>query len=220
MSDRLAALDDDDAFDDYLPRNLQVKSSVHFTPIAIGRHVAPLLAPKPGMAVLDVGAGPGKFCLAAAAQVPGARFVGVEFRGHLVEIARNLARRLQLPNAEFVHANAFDLDWSGYDAFYLYNPFAEQLYGNALRLDQAIDLDPANYVTYVSAVRRRLAAARLGTRVATYHGFGGPAPEGYELARDDSMGSDRIELWIKTQPRPAPRAMRPASSPAAAPEVA
>lgn len=192
-------LSSDEAFDQELPLALQIKSSMHFTPIEVARQAAPLLAPRPGMTVLDVGAGAGKFCLAAALAVPTATFVGVELRGHLVRFATRLATQLQLPNVRFVHADALDLDWSQFDAFYLYNPFAEQLFEHVFVLDRSITLDPLNFVQYVTAVRLRLAQARVGTRVVTYHGFGAPPPRGYDLAHLEQAGSDRVELWIKTR---------------------
>jgi SAM-dependent methyltransferase len=199
----LGALTDDDAFDEYLPIGLQAKSAIHFTPTAVARYIAPLLAPTPGMSVLDVGAGPGKFCLVAAAEVPQARFVGVEFRKHLFRIASHLARELGLPNVQFVHANAFDLDWSAYDAFYFYNPFAEQLLEDGFVLDHSITLGPMNFLSYIMAVRQRLGQARIGTRVVTYHGFGGPPPDGYELSLgEETIGAADVELWIKTHSIP------------------
>ena len=151
------------------------------------------------MSVLDVGAGVGKFCLAAALALPRASFVGAEWRPHLVSFARRIASEVRQSNAHFVAVDAFDLDWSHYDGFYLYNPFAEQLFDAELALDRTIDLDAINFVRYVTAVRQRLAHARLGTRVVTYHGYGGPLPPGYELMCADAIGSDRVELWIKTR---------------------
>jgi len=47
-------------------------------------------------------------------------------------------------------------------------------------------------------VERRLAAARPGTRVVTYHGFGGEMPPGFERVRRDA---DELSLWIRTRPR-------------------
>jgi SAM-dependent methyltransferase len=192
-------LSSDESFDEQLPLGLQLKSSTYFTPIDVAQHAARLLAPEPGTRVLDIGAGAGKFCLVGAREIPGATFEGVEWRGHLVRLARRLAAELQLANARFIHADAIDLDWSAYDAFYLYNPFAEQLFESGFMLDHTIPSDPQNFVLYVSAVRQRLALARVGTRVVTYHGYGAPAPMGYELARKDNAGSDCVELWIKTR---------------------
>lgn len=199
MHSEVAVLSDDDAFDEQLPFGLQLKAGMYFTPIDVAQTAALLLAPNPGMVVLDVGAGAGKFCLAAASAVPSATFVGVEHRGPLVRLAQRLAAQLTITNVRFVHADAFDLDWSEFDAFYLFNPFAEQLFDNVFVLDRTITLDPTNFATHVTAVRRRLACARIGTRLVTYHGFGAPPPLGYDMDQVKPAGSDRIELWIKTR---------------------
>jgi len=190
-------LDEDDAFDHRLPLRIQMKSSIHLTPVAVARRAAHLLAPEPGMRVLDVGAGPGKLCVIAAREVPTCTFVGVELRPHLVRVARKLAARLAVTNASFVEGDAFDLDWSGYDAFYFYNPFAEQLHDTDFALDQTLTLVPSRFLEYVLQVRQRLAGARLGTRVVTYHSFGAPAPDGYDLVECHPIGTDSLELWIK-----------------------
>ena len=189
---------DDHAFDEQLPRRLQTKAAVHFTPVAVARVAARLLAPEPGMRVLDVGAGPGKFCLVAGSAVPHGTFVGVELRPHLVRLARRIARGLALTNVQFVDGDALDLDWSAYDAFYLYNPFAEQLCDTARALDRRLDLAPFKFREYVRAVRERLLVARVGTRIVTYHGFGAPPPDGYDLVATER--TDDLELWIKARP--------------------
>jgi SAM-dependent methyltransferase len=193
---------EDVAFDERLPMALQMKSAIHFTPVDVARRAAALLAPNAGMTVLDVGAGAGKFCLTAAHAIPDVTFVGVEQRGYLVRVATRLASELRLANVRFVHGDAFDLDWSGFDAFYLYNPFAEHLLEKAFVLDDKIERDPICFAGYVEAVRDRLADARAGTRVVTYHGFGGALPSCYGVAADYAIGSDRVELWIKGQVSP------------------
>jgi len=194
----LGTSDEDEVFDDQLPRKMQIKSSVHFTPVSVARHAARLLAPRPGMRVLDVGSGPGKFCVVAASEVPGCTFVGVELRPHLVRVARQLAARMSVANATFLDGDALELDWSEYDAFYFYNPFAEQLNGKSFALDSKMELMPSKFLRYVTATRERLARARMGTRVVTYHSFGAPAPTGYELAETCPAGTDHLELWIKS----------------------
>ncbi|MDB4962252.1 MAG: hypothetical protein JWP01_2251 [Myxococcales bacterium] len=194
--------DEDDVFDDHLPRKMQVQSAVHFTPVSVARHAARLLAPIPGMRVLDVGAGPGKFCVVAASEVPACTFVGIELRPHLVRVAKRLAARMSVANVTFLDGDALELDWSEYDAFYFYNPFAEQLSGKAFALDAQIELMPSTFLRYVTGTRERLARARAGTRVVTYHTFGAPAPHGYDLVETHPAGTDRLELWIKNDDEP------------------
>lgn len=185
----------DEAFDRQLPEPLHDKAPRYFTPATVARKAARLLAPRPGMTVLDVGSGVGKFCIVAAQEVPTATFVGVEWRPQLIRIAMLLARQTATTNARFILADALDVDWSSYDSFYFFNPFAEHLFDPDEVLDTTIDLDPASFTRYVNEVRHRLGSAPIGTRVATYHGFGGVRPAGYDrVGRDDSL----LELWIKT----------------------
>ena len=198
MSSELA-YDEDDVFDPQLPRRMQMKSSVHFTPVAVARCAARLLASRPGMRVLDVGSGPGKFCVVAAREVPEVTFVGVEIRPHLVHMARKLASRAGVKNVSFLHADAMDVDWSAYDAFYFYNPFAEQLHDGGFVLDRSLSFEPSKFLEYVIAARRRLDAAAIGTRVVTYHSFGAPTPQGYDLIESHAIGTDQLELWIKAR---------------------
>lgn len=191
------ARDEDDEFDGQLPRWMQLKSALHFTPVRVARRAARLLAPEAGMRVLDVGAGPGKFCVIAAREVPDCTFVGVELRAHLVKRARKLAARTGTPNAVFVDGDAMDLAWSDYDGFYFYNPFCEHLHDTDLVLDRKLATSPARFDAYVAAARERLAAARIGTRVVGYHGLGAMAPAGYDLVETHAIGTDRHELWIQ-----------------------
>ena len=188
---------DDWLFDEQLPMSLQLKSSIHFTPLDIARRAARLLAPERGTRVLDVGSGVGKFCIGAAQAFPGATFVGIERRAHLVEVGIRLCARWKLSNVELVHGDAFSLDWSEFDSFYLFNPFGEERFDRDLVLDHTLDLDPQNFRSYVDAVLERLDQAPVGTRVVTYHGFGARPPLGYELAAEQAIGSDKLELWIK-----------------------
>ncbi|MCA9677060.1 MAG: methyltransferase domain-containing protein [Kofleriaceae bacterium] len=188
---------DDDHFDRLLPPRWRAKSGVHFTPVDIARRAAELLVDRPGLRILDVGSGVGKFCLAAAQLAPEASFVGIEQRPHLVRIAQGLARRLRIRNVTFSCGDAFATDWSQFDGFYLFNPFAEQLGGGAPMLDRTIERSTDTFLHDIHAVRGLLADLELGTRVVTYHGFGASPPPGYQREADEPAGSDRLELWVK-----------------------
>jgi len=189
----------DPEFDGLLPAQWRAKSTIHFTPVDVARRAAELLVERPDARVLDIGAAVGKFCIVAGLTCPAAMFVGIERRRHLVRVADRLARRLQLTNVLFAYGDMTEVDWSRFDGFYLYNPFAEQLCGTLPTLDDALELAPGYFRFYVQQVRERLANARVGTRVVAYHGFGGEPPPEYELVRDEPAGTDRLELWVKTR---------------------
>ncbi len=185
------------AFDALLPAAVRQHSRVHFTPAVVARRAAALLAPTGTEWVLDVGCGAGKLCAVAAQTVPSAMFVGIERRATLASLATSIARQLALTNVMYLHGDITEIDWARFDAFYLFNPFAEHLPERVSCLDDALDFDPAIFDFYAGHVEEQLDRARIGTRVVTYHGFGGGVPYGYELTVDEEIGTDRLELWIK-----------------------
>jgi predicted RNA methylase len=169
--------------DAFYPEWARSQSEIHWTPVRVAQRAAQLLAVDSAFKILDVGSGVGKFCLIGASVTRGV-FVGVEQRISHVELARDAAFRAGLLRARFVHADMADLDWSSFDGFYLFNPFS----GSRLRDQQ------------VAVVRSKLSGGRLGTRVVTYHGFGGAFPEDYDLMRREPAGTGTLELWQKTRP--------------------
>ena len=184
----------DEVFDQLYPALQRERSAVHWTPVAVAMRAAALLAPDT-QRVLDVGAGVGKLCLVGAlTQGPGTRWCGVEREPTMVRAATSAARWLRVSDtATFLAGDAASLDWNEFDAFYLYNPFAEALF--------AANVDPlslhGNYVETVTFFVQRLAALRAGTRVVTYHGLGGAMPAGYTLTHREKAGEDELRLYVR-----------------------
>jgi hypothetical protein len=182
-------------FDRILPACWRRFSIVHWTPLHVARRAAQLLVTGPGTRVLDVGSGPGKFCLVGALTTPG-HFTGAEQRPYLAEFSRSFARRYSIPRVRFLCGNAPDLDWRGYSAFYFYNPFYENLDPDR-KLDERFELSPSLYDRYIKMTQNRLAQAPSGTRVVTFHGMGGDMPDGYERVLQEFQDIGFLELWIK-----------------------
>lgn len=185
----------DREFDEVFSRGTSLLSSAHWTPVEVAVCAVDMLVTSRGTRVLDVGCGPGKFCLIGAATRE-VIFTGVDLRNHLLKEGRHIARKASLSNIEFIHGNMMDLDWSNYDAFYLYNPFLENLCRPAM-IDEAVSLKPEYFYRYVEAVQEKLMDLPMGTRVVTYHGFGGEMPYGYRMAANKEIGSDFLQCWIK-----------------------
>ena len=183
----------DQAIDLLYPAGVAAAGERHFTPVAVARRAAELLAPTPRHRVLDLGAGAGKLCLVGAAST-GASFTGIEKRRHFVQAAIEAGAQLRLRNVHFIHADILEVDWRPYDSYYLFNPFAEHLLGP---IDHTELVAPALFGFYVQEVQKRLRDARRGTRVVTYHGFGGNMPACFRLAARENAGSDELEVWIK-----------------------
>ena len=178
----------DDAFDRLYPEAVQRMSEIHWTPIDVATRAARMLVRNADSVILDVGSGAGKFCTVGALTTVG-QFVGVEERPDLVAVARDLVAKLDVPRVQFLQEDALCLDWSQYDGIYLYNPFAER---SPSLLPAAAAFHHAVQTTGVG-----LYLLRPGTRVVTYHGYGGPMPTGFERLSWERVGTGTLELWEK-----------------------
>jgi predicted RNA methylase len=188
----------DAEFDEVFPDELRDRSPQHWTPVDIAILAAELLAPRSEVRVLDVGAGAGKLCLVGAL-VTGATWWGVEQDATLVAAATHAAWQLGVgERTRFVHGDGSRMPWDDFDAFYFFNPF-----GTLLLAPHASPF--VRYATVQNTLRRihqRLVATPVGTRVVTYHGYGGPMPDGFTQVTRESAGSDALELWIREEPTP------------------
>ncbi len=144
----------------------------------------------PDTRVLDIGCGAGKFCLIAASLTNG-RFTGVEQRADLVAAATKARGDLQLRGVEFFHANMAESAFGNYDAFYLFNPFEENMF-RGHKIDSSVPLSPTLFKQYTSHVARELAAKPIDTRVATYMGYADEIPACYSCER--TLFSDDLKL--------------------------
>jgi SAM-dependent methyltransferase len=177
-------------FDRLFPTGQRFRSAGHWTPVEVALRVAALFAPAADERVLDVGSGVGKLCLVGALATS-ATWIGVESDPVMVDAARRGARALEIADrVEFRNGDVHSVAWSEFDAIYMFNPFAEGLLGSVATRHERFDRD-------VEAALRQLAATRPGTRLVTYHGFGG-VPEGFQLAHRETMNGGALCLSIRT----------------------
>lgn len=186
-------------FDRIYPQMMRKLSTTHWTPVEVAQKAADLLVTMPGMKVLDVGSGCGKFCLIAALSKPEAIFFGIEQRFYLNELARRSANLFNIQNLTIIDGNMLTQDWKEYDAFYLFNPFWENRMSPAARIDLSMNVSENKFETYVDIVSLKLGKLKKGTRVVTYHGFGGTLPDSYDCLNSFSIGSGKLELWVKNR---------------------
>jgi SAM-dependent methyltransferase len=193
--------EEDAVFDAVYPAWIRRLSRHFWTPVAVARRAAELLECSGAHRVLDVGAGAGKFVLTAARAAPRLEWVGVEHRPHLVEAARRAHARLAVPNARFCTGDVTTTSWTEFDAFYFFNPLAENLFAHEDQIDDQAELTAARFIHDVHCVEGRLREARLGTLIVSYHSATVRIPGSYELEASEPAGTDWLRLWRKHRER-------------------
>ncbi len=186
----------DKIFDLLFPAHIRTVSSRFWTPVAIARKAAKLLATGTGP-ILDVGAGVGKFCIIGALTTEAA-FHGVEHRHELVVIANAVIDALGLSGrARLTHGTLDDVDWPRYSSFYFCNPFEENIFPEARRFDDNIPLNKTRFHQDTARTESILDAAPVGSRVVTFHGLGARVPATYRLLPEETRGNPLLRSWIK-----------------------
>jgi hypothetical protein len=191
-------LPDDLEFDRVLPKRLREFSAFHWTTVEVCRHAAAWLVTGPGTRVLDVGCGPGRFCAIGAFTTAG-HFTGVEQRKGLCRSAWDMLDHYCIPRVRILHANVMDLSFNGFDAFYLFNPFEENL-APELRIDDEVPVQIELYGSYIDYVRRQLSQVRMGTRVVTFWGSCHEIPPCYDC--EETAFDGKLRLWVKRRELP------------------
>lgn len=184
---------EDEKFDLIYPPRIRRLSSIFWTPVRVAAEAAKMLVKIPGTRVLDIGSGPGKFCLVAASLTDG-RFTGVEQRDNLVTVAKAVAAQLGIPEVHFLHVNVTAVDFADYDAFYIFNPFEENM-DHGRKIDSVVPLSPTLFKRYTSYVATQLGNRPLGTRVVTYAGYANDVPSCYDC--EATLFQDDLKLWVK-----------------------
>ncbi len=187
----------DAAFDWLLPLQARTKGPRYWSPLCVAGRAALRFAELGARRVLDVGAGPGKFCIAAALARPDLVLCGVEQRPSLVKTAQDLAAGLRLTNVEFRVGDALSVPWRGFDGFFFFNPFGENIFASADTFDTGVELSERRLATELLRTFRLLSSLRCGSVAVTYCGLGGPIPSSYDLVREEPIGSAALRTWVK-----------------------
>lgn len=196
---RLGQCPPDRAFDSLLPEDLRAASSEYWTPLAVALQVARWLEEFDVRRVIDIGAGPGKFCVAVAL-ASRCELIGLEHRSRLVGVAQALARQLGVKErARFQLGSLRETCLPAADAYYLYNPFGENLHGPGGYLAEDVELSCDRYALDISTVQSTFRCAPRGTIVITYNGFGGCMPASYEPLRMERALPCVLRMWRKYQ---------------------
>lgn len=185
----------EELFSELLPAYLKKASRLYFTPVHIARVATQWLTEDGKQNVLDIGAGVGKFCIVGA-KYSNSHFYGVEYRPSLVTLANKLIKHFDLPNATVLQRNILEINFSEYDAFYLYNPFYENLVSTN-RLNNEVELSGFLYGFYFKHTEEQLEKTKPGTRLVTFHGNNFEVPTSFKKIKETEDCT--LKLWIKQE---------------------
>jgi predicted RNA methylase len=185
----------DAEFDRVYPDDVRRVSARFWTPVDVAATAARWLGSLGASSVLDVGSGCGKFCIVSQL-ASGCAVSGLEQREHLIEVARAASARYDAA-VNYLHGTLETVDPSGFDAYYLFNPFGENLYSPNDQFDDVPELSALRYMHDLAIIEHWLDHAPIDTCFVTYHGFGGRLPNNYVLERAQRKGSDHLRLWQK-----------------------
>jgi predicted RNA methylase len=182
-------------FDRVYPKDVQAVSARYWTPVSVALTGADWLRTANCQSLLDVGSGPGKFCIIARLAA-GCAVSGIEQRLGLVHTARAAALSYEA-EVHFEQGTIEQVDPGRADAFYFFNPFGENHYASGDRFDEEVELSNERYVRDLAIAEGWLDRASRGTCVLTYHGFGGRIPDTYSLVRRQTTRSGVLRFWVK-----------------------
>lgn len=183
----------DPVFDSLFPAYVRQLSEVHWTPLKVAYTAAQFLAPTADARILDIGAGVGKFCMAAA-HVSAAAFVGVEQRKNFARVGNKIIKQLGIHNASVIHGNFVDIDISEYTGVYFFNSFHENLVIED-SLDENVERSPELYDFYTSQLQAKLKEMPIGARLATYWLSNSEIPGCFQLY--ESHFNNLLKFWKK-----------------------
>lgn len=176
------------------PPHIQALAQKHWTPLKVIQKASQFLAATPGTKILDIGSGPGKFCMGGAYYNPGAFFYGIEQRNDLILYATIAKEIVGLNNVTYLHGNLMGLDFKQYDHFYFFNSFYENLPGT-FKIDNKLPFSRSLYNQYNQYLYSQLEKMPAGTRLATYHCAEAEGPDGYHIVGTDF--DHLLKFWVK-----------------------
>ncbi len=185
----------DKDFDKIFKPKIRCVSEIHFTPVEVAKLASKYLVNHSKNRVLDVGSGSGKFCLLGASSTDGI-FTGIEMRKTFHDEAVHIAAESSLKNIHFLHANIIDISFDLYDAFYIFNPFHENI-SVMDRINDEIPLNRGLYDIYSAHVEDQLSKKPIGTRLATYFSYKKEVPQSYQKVSSHFDG--KLIFWDKKE---------------------
>lgn len=180
-------------FDSELPSSLQKLSPYQWTPVSIVKRTWEFLKGEEVRSIMDLGSGLGKFCIVlsflAEDQFP---IYGCEDREELLQMATSLQMKWKRKSVCFQKTNFLTSFPYGHSHYYCFNPLYETMKGSH-SIDDTKVKSAKLFLQNIQTLKNHLYLCPKGTKLITYHGFGGSVLPGYIVIRKEN---DNLGEWM------------------------
>ncbi|MCW7503918.1 methyltransferase domain-containing protein [Leptospira paudalimensis] len=187
----------DEIWDSFLPNEYKVLSPYQWTPIEIIRFTWEYLKTDSVTSVMDLGSGVGKFCLNLV-QFSNRSFpvYGVEDRKGLVDVSETLRQKMKITGVTFTHSDFLVNFPYGHSHYYVFNPLYEMMKGQH-SIDFNKEKSAMFFIKNLQILKNHLSHCKKGTKLITYHGFGGSVLPGYKIVKQKKLEFGDWMVWEK-----------------------
>ncbi|WP_322113890.1 methyltransferase [Leptospira soteropolitanensis] len=188
----------DAIWDSYLPKKFQLLSSFQWTPIpVIERTWKYLSLEKEITSIMDLGSGVGKFCIhLSILSNHSINIWGVEDREDLVTLSESLKELWNTSEVTFKNVNFLDQFPYGHSHYYCFNPLYETMKGSH-SIDSSKIKSANQFLMDLEVLKKKLYQLSSGTKLITYHGFGGSFLSGFRIVLKEEISGGEFLIWEK-----------------------
>ncbi|XDD44936.1 methyltransferase [Leptospira sp. WS39.C2] len=185
----------DQIWDSNLPAKYKSISTYQWTPVQVIEFTWQYLQTQSVSSILDLGSGVGKFCLYLAKLANGNfPIYGIEDRLDLYKVSESLKTKLKLEGVVFNHEDFLVNFPFGHSHYYLFNPLYETMKGN-YSIDFEKEKSANLFLKNLQILKSNLLKCKTGTKVITYHGFGGSILPGFRILMKKELELGEWMVW-------------------------
>ena len=185
----------DEVWDSFLPHSFQSLSPYQWTPISVVETTWDFLQNENVTSVVDLGSGVGKFCIHLSyLSQDQFSIIGLEDRSELFQISEDLKPKWNAHGVIFRNTNFLENFPRGASHYYAFNPLYETMKGNH-SIDSKKKKSAMLFLRNVQQFKNQLYQCKMGTKLITYHGFGGSVLPGFRVLVKKELPLGEWMVW-------------------------
>lgn len=185
----------DELWDSYLPKKFQLLSPYQWTPISVIERTWNYLSKDKVTSVVDLGSGVGKFCIyLSKVSNHSIDILGIENREELLKISESLKEIWNTPDVNFKNTDFLNEFPTGHSHYFCFNPLYETMKGSH-SIDSSKKKSAHQFLKDLEILKQKLFLLSPGTKLITFHGFGGSYLPGFRIILKEEINSGEYLIW-------------------------